>query len=38
MLFVHLSESFVNLSRMAYLYLDPEGDVDIAATPVPEWP
>jgi hypothetical protein len=38
MLFVHLSESFVKLSRATYLYLDPEVAVNIAATPAREWP
>jgi hypothetical protein len=38
MLFVHLSESFVKLRRVAYLYLDPNGTVNTSATPAPEWP
>jgi hypothetical protein len=38
MLFVHLPESFVKLSRAAYLYFDPEGAVNIAATLAPTWP
>lgn len=33
MLFVYLSESFVKLSQATYLYLDPEGAVNIVATP-----
>lgn len=38
MLFVHLSMSFVKLRRAAYLYFDPEGAVNIVATPAPTWP
>lgn len=38
MLFVYLSESFVKLRRVAYLYLDPKGAVNTSATLAPEWP
>lgn len=38
MLFVHLSESFVEFSQATYLYLYLEGAINIVMTPAPEWP
>lgn len=38
MLLVHLSELFVKFRRAVYLYLDPNGAVNTAITPTPEWP
>jgi hypothetical protein len=35
MLFMHLSDSSAKLSRTAYLYLTPTGDVMIGADPAP---
>jgi hypothetical protein len=38
MLFVHLSESFVKLRWVVYLYLNPDGVVRTATTLALEWP